>query len=90
MSERLVALRLTLISPPPGVMFSLQRGDDEIEGPVMSTGQDLSLDLEVRLTDDGRFLGPYVRREGPRRFVDRKSTRLNSSHTDISRMPSSA
>ena len=25
-----------------------------------------------------------------RHFVDRKSTRLNSSHTDISRMPSSA
>ena len=24
------------------------------------------------------------------RFIDRKSTRLNSSHTDISRMPSSA
>ena len=24
------------------------------------------------------------------RMVDRKSTRLNSSHTDISRMPSSA
>ena len=28
-------------------------------------------------------------REG-QRFLDRKSTRLNSSHTDISRMPSSA
>ena len=26
----------------------------------------------------------------PRIFTDRKSTRLNSSHTDISRMPSSA
>ena len=25
-----------------------------------------------------------------RAYVDRKSTRLNSSHTDISRMPSSA
>ena len=25
-----------------------------------------------------------------RRVLDRKSTRLNSSHTDISRMPSSA
>ena len=25
-----------------------------------------------------------------RQFLDRKSTRLNSSHTDISRMPSSA
>ena len=28
-----------------------------------------------------------MREEGP---IDRKSTRLNSSHTDISRMPSSA
>ena len=27
---------------------------------------------------------------GPARIKDRKSTRLNSSHTDISRMPSSA
>ena len=26
----------------------------------------------------------------PKRILDRKSTRLNSSHTDISRMPSSA
>ena len=33
-----------------------------------------------------------LKESGPRsiRFVDRKSTRLNSSHTDISRMPSSA
>ena len=27
---------------------------------------------------------------GPDKYTDRKSTRLNSSHTDISRMPSSA
>mgnify|MGYP003344268926 CR=1 FL=1 len=32
--------------------------------------------------------GGYVTVEGG--SVDRKSTRLNSSHTDISRMPSSA
>ena len=31
------------------------------------------------------FAGPWIRVE-----QDRKSTRLNSSHTDISRMPSSA
>ena len=31
-----------------------------------------------------------IRRTHPRGAVDRKSTRLNSSHTDISRMPSSA
>ena len=37
---------------------------------------------------------PLIRRTGPaaatRPPADRKSTRLNSSHTDISRMPSSA
>ena len=33
--------------------------------------------------------GEAFRRNGYR-FPDRKSTRLNSSHTDISRMPSSA
>ena len=33
--------------------------------------------------------GP-LRSEGVREQQDRKSTRLNSSHTDISRMPSSA
>ena len=36
----------------------------------------------------------YARRaqssEKPAAYLDRKSTRLNSSHTDISRMPSSA
>ena len=31
-----------------------------------------------------------IRRAGKANYVDRKSTRLNSSHTDISRMPSSA
>ena len=31
-----------------------------------------------------------IRRSGKPIIVDRKSTRLNSSHTDISRMPSSA
>ena len=31
-----------------------------------------------------------LERTAEMRFLDRKSTRLNSSHTDISRMPSSA
>ena len=58
---------------------------------VEFTGGSLSftapaLDLsDVRL--DGR--PAHLRREGER-LTDRKSTRLNSSHTDISRMPSSA
>ena len=32
----------------------------------------------------------FLEAEDPDRDIDRKSTRLNSSHTDISRMPSSA
>ena len=36
-----------------------------------------------------RFTGPHAVDVGGR-ALDRKSTRLNSSHTDISRMPSSA
>ena len=34
--------------------------------------------------------GPYPMKESQKPQPDRKSTRLNSSHTDISRMPSSA
>ena len=36
------------------------------------------------------FRGIYEIKENVTREEDRKSTRLNSSHTDISRMPSSA
>ena len=33
---------------------------------------------------------PFFNNAEAEYFIDRKSTRLNSSHTDISRMPSSA
>ena len=53
--------------------------------------QHLSLGFSVALTLQnlmycfiGCFLGTLIG------VLDRKSTRLNSSHTDISRMPSSA
>ena len=36
------------------------------------------------------FLAPNGNRAKSLGYSDRKSTRLNSSHTDISRMPSSA
>ena len=41
----------------------------------------------VAYSEDGEIL---VGASAKRQAVDRKSTRLNSSHTDISRMPSSA
>ena len=37
-----------------------------------------------------RYLAAFVRRELPIFATDRKSTRLNSSHAELSRMPSSA
>ena len=39
----------------------------------------------------GRILAPYLTEEfGQQVVIDRKSTRLNSSHIPLSRMPSSA
>jgi len=71
-AEVLVPLRLTLLRPPAGVRFCLQRGRDERVGPVDSTGEDLSFDLEVRAKDvEGRprFLGPFVQGPTSGRFV---------------------
>ena len=49
---------------------------------------------EIFLDYFGRFYSdvffPYCEKHGIKQILDRKSTRLNSSHTDISRMPSSA
>jgi hypothetical protein len=69
LAEDEITLRLTIADPAPGVRYSLQR-DDAPFGPVTATGAPLSFDVPVRLSTDGRFLGPFVRREGPsRRFV---------------------
>ena len=58
-----------------------------LEGPARGEG---SKWVEVANEMATRYSGP----DGPEQLVpsygDRKSTRLNSSHTDISRMPSSA
>jgi hypothetical protein len=73
-SDRQLPLRVTLVQPPAGVTFCLQRGKAELVSAVRSEGDDLSFDLGVRVGDplpDGRpsFLGPFT--QGPReaRFV---------------------
>ena len=52
---------------------------------AMSRGDLISDDLVIRMIAD-EVLSP----DGTGGFVDRKSTRLNSSHQSVSRMPSSA
>ena len=69
MADTPITLRLTLADPVSGVRYSLQKDDMPFE-PVTATDAPLSFDVAVRLSEDGRFLGPFVRREGPtRRFV---------------------
>lgn len=64
-----ITLRLTIADPVPGVRYSLQM-DDAPHEPVTATEASLSFDVPVRLADDNRMLGPFVRREGKeRRFV---------------------
>ena len=49
--------------------YSLQK-KDAVFDPRIATDAPLSFDVPIRLTDDGRFLGDFVRREGKdRRFV---------------------
>ncbi|MCC7266058.1 MAG: hypothetical protein IT546_01825 [Caulobacteraceae bacterium] len=68
-SETLITLRLTIADPVPGVHYSLQQKEAVFDSRVAADAP-LSFDVPVRLTDDGRVLGDFVRREGPvRRFV---------------------
>ena len=59
-------------------------GLSEPAGPAADRGKLIHAELENALID----LPVYS--ETTEYWEDRKSTRLNSSHTDISRMPSSA
>ena len=86
MAQTVITLRLTIADPVTGVRYSLQQ-EDAIFEPVTATDAPLSFDVPVRLTDDGRFLGPFVRREGPvRRFVYIRIGQSAGQHgTDLDR-----
>lgn len=65
-----ITLRLTIEDPLPGVAYSLQNRKSEPVGAVTAKGGPLSFDVPVRVAAGPRFLGEFVRSEGPsRRFV---------------------
>lgn len=65
-----IMLRLTIADPVAGVLYSLQDPKSVPVEPRLASDAPLSFDVPVKLTDDGRLTGPFVRREGPtRRFV---------------------
>lgn len=69
-THQTVMLRLTIRDPVPGVAYSLQGKKSEPVGMVIATDQPLSLDVPVNIAPGPRFLGEFVRSEGPtRRFV---------------------
>lgn len=65
-----ITIRLTIGDPVPGVVYSLQDSKSAPVDPVVATEAPLSFDVPVRLAPGPKFLGPFVRREGPvRRFI---------------------
>jgi hypothetical protein len=67
---REIRLRLTIEDPVPGLAYSLQNKKSEPVGAVTAGNEPLSFDVPVRVAPGPRFLGEFVRSEGPtRRFV---------------------
>ena len=70
---------------------AMQRLEEIVQG--LEQG-DLPLGDSLKVFEEGMELAKFCSRElesaEKKVSLDRKSTRLNSSHTDISRMPSSA
>ena len=65
-----ITLRLTIEDPVPGVTYSLQDKANTPIGAVVAGDGPLSFDVPLKVAPGPRFLGEFVRREGPvRRFV---------------------
>lgn len=67
-------LRITLLQPPPGVTFRLQRGKAELVAPTQSAADQISFDLTVRVgapqaNGAPNFLGPCTQGPPQDRFV---------------------
>lgn len=68
-----MALRISLIAPPDGVIFSLQEGKAGLIPPTHVNGEAIRFDLTVRVgkrSDGGpNFLGPFAFGTPTERFV---------------------
>jgi hypothetical protein len=66
-------LRITLVAPPQGVSFGLQKGKSEIVCVTRSTGKDQAFEVPVRIKEgrDGApdFTGPFVQGPPGGRFI---------------------
>ena len=82
---------------PPQIVVDVQGVGYEIDVPMSTfyglpaSGQPVALFTHLAVREDGHFLYGFASADERAAFrQDRKSTRLNSSHIQKSRMPSSA
>ena len=47
--EKELSLRITLMDPPPGVVFCLQRGRADLVSPTEAAGEQISFDFTLRV-----------------------------------------
>ena len=69
-----VPIRVTLVHPPAGIDFCLQRGKDERISKIRSDGHDITFEFKVRVKNnrpDGvpNFLGPFTQGPPASRFL---------------------
>ena len=72
--ERELLLRITIVDPPSGVTFCVQKGDTELVAPAMAAESPLSFDFPVTVREDAavdgpRLMGPFVKGPWNARFV---------------------
>jgi hypothetical protein len=73
-SAETLSLRVTVVDPPPDVLWALQLGRDEIVKPTINTTNRISFDFTVEVVEDSsaagfRLRGPAVQGRPGERFV---------------------
>jgi hypothetical protein len=71
--DKRIPLRITLVNPPKGVQFCLQKGKDELVDVVLSTGKNIEFSLGLRVRENAKtgspnFLGEFVQGTAEQRF----------------------
>jgi hypothetical protein len=71
--DKLIPLRITLVNPPKGVQFCLQKGKDELIDVVLSTGRNIEFSLTLRVRENAKtgvpnFLGEFAQGTAQQRF----------------------